>query len=557
MDIIQMINVGLIETSPLNPRKVVDPNSIMELSESIKSVGLLQPITVRLISQLPLRYELILGSRRLAACKLLNKIEVQAIVKEMTDDEVLEAMIIENLQRKDIEPLDEANAFNELLSKNKTIEDIAATVGKSTFFVRGRLKLIDLIDDFKLLLAEHKLVLSNAYEICKVDKEIQQAIYDQHYADGIDATQDWSKLSLSEIKEKLSKTFYSLLDVDFDKTECNGCKYNTTTASSLFNEYRENNCTNLSCFQSKKQNYIIQMINDCLEREIPIMVVAGREKMITQLKSYGVEHPVLYTPENTDLILYPEKPLLEDYDDEENFKNHMEIYISDIENFDANCIAKGYKKAYSIGMIKKGVKYLYYKVNEPVGVIEPVEQKVPEKVSEAVKETKIQQLEEIDKLEKKDKRNIELKSEKIIEEMKKMLSESDYREKQNPLFDFEKDILLGCILFLCNNPKIKDITAKFNKDLSYIENVANIIPSDRNIISRSYIKQLVVSATVDSNKDIQEMLRAISKNLYEDKYNEIEAKYEEKYQEQKKRIDARISLINGENKKEKKSKSEK
>ena len=158
MDIIQMINVGLIETSPLNPRKVVDPNSIMELSESIKSVGLLQPITVRLISQLPLRYELILGSRRLAACKLLNKIEVQAIVKEMTDDEVLEAMIIENLQRKDIEPLDEANAFNELLSKNKTIEDIAATVGKSTFFVRGRLKLIDLIDDFKLLLAEHKLV---------------------------------------------------------------------------------------------------------------------------------------------------------------------------------------------------------------------------------------------------------------------------------------------------------------------------------------------------------------------------------------------------------------
>ena len=129
MDQIVLIETIQIVSSPLNPRKVVDQNSIIELAESIKSRGLLQPVTIRpkiIDNSMPENnvYELVLGSRRLAATRLNGEEHIKAIIKDMNDDEVLEAMIIENLQRKDIEPLDEAKAFNELLLKGISYVDI-------------------------------------------------------------------------------------------------------------------------------------------------------------------------------------------------------------------------------------------------------------------------------------------------------------------------------------------------------------------------------------------------------------------------------------------------
>ena len=133
--------------------------------------------------------------------------------------------------------------------------------------------------------------------------------------------------------------------------------------------------------------------------------------------------------------------------------------------------------------------------------------------------------------------------------------DSDYRDIDKTLFDYEVDIFVGCVLFLCTNTKVKEITDKFDKKLSYLENIANMSAVDKNIIRRCYIKQLLVSATVDSNKDLQEMLKAISLGFYTEKYNAIEAQHEEKYLEQKKRINARIAVINNEDKPAKKKDS--
>ena len=532
MDIIEMINVGLIESSPLNPRKVVVQNSIIELSESIKSIGLLQPVTLREIGtdESGSTYELVLGSRRLAACRLLGMTEIPAIVKDMNDDEVLEAMIIENLQRKDIEPLDEAIAFKQLYDKGIEYADIAAKVGKSVLFVKLRISLNNLVDEFQEMLSNNILSLSHAYELCKVIDEIQSAIYIQHYDKSIvPLEQDWNNLTLNELREKLSKQFLSLSTAEFDKSECNGCEYNTTSKDSLFTEYHENNCTNVSCFHKKKQEHIISKIKDVALSNIPIVVKAGAEKMIAQLKELGIENIILYLSANYDIALYPETTSKEE-----------------IDLFEEQSAKFGYIRAYTVGMIKEGYKYIFIKQKDKSEPIVPIEEKVSENVPVAVKDAIKEEKNEVEKLLKKDKRNTELRDEKIITDTKKLLIDSDYRDKENPLFEFENHIFMGCILFLCTNTKIKDITSKFDKSLSYIENVGNITPEDRNIIHRCYIKQLLVSATVDSNKDIQEMLKTISLNFYTEKYNTIETQYEEKYLEQKKRIDARIAVINGE-----------
>ena len=543
MDQIVLIETIQIVSSPLNPRKVVDQNSIIELAESIKSIGLLQPVTIRpkiIDNSMPENnvYELVLGSRRLAATRLNGEEHILAIVKDMNDDEVLEAMIIENLQRKDIEPLDEAKAFNELLLKGMSYVDIAAKVGKSPEFVKLRIKLNYLIPEFQTMLTDNKLSLSAAFELCKVINEIQEAIYSQHYADGIEEIQDWNKLTIAELKEKLSKQFIPLASADFSLSECVGCAYNTSGPHSLFSEYNGDNCTNISCFQTKKQAHIIATIKENIANDIPIMCKASAEKTISQLKELGVEEPILYLSSKYDLSLYPET----DNDDE-------------INNYDAQSVAFGYTRAFTVGMIKDKNKYLYFKLKDVVEETTTEVNKVPENVPVAVKEAIKEEQNEVEKLQKKDKRNSELRDEKIIADTKKLLIDSDYRDKENPLFEFENHILMGSILFLCTNTKIKEITGKFDKSLGYLENVANITPGDRNIIRRCYIKQLLVSATVDSNKDIQEMLKTISLNLYTEKYNAIEAQHEEKYLEQKKRINARIAVINNEDKPAKKKDS--
>jgi len=555
MDEIKMLSVETIDSSSLNPRKVVDPNSIIELSESIKSVGLLQPITVRLFrnhkSPEDSLYELVLGSRRLAACKLLGFTEIPAIIKDMDDNQTLEAMIVENLQRKDIEPIDEAESFRELIEKGYDCAHIALKVGKSEAFIRGRIKLNDLIKEFKDMLSANKLVLSNAYELCKIQRDIQEAIYEQHYAEGIDQANDWSRLSVSEIREMLTKTFYSLKDVDFDKTECNGCRFNTTTSSSLFNEYNENNCTNVSCYQAKKKNHLVEEINSCLNNDIDIMVVEGKEKTISQLKSLGVENPVLYNPSRVELVLTPEVPLLDEYEDEEQYKNDMLIYTRDMDGFGEKQKALGFKPAFTIGMLKSKIKYVFYKLKESVPLVNPVEENVPQEVQAAVNEVKIDKAEEISKLKKKDIRNVELMQEKIIEDTKKLIIDSDYRDKDFSLFDLEEDILFGCMFYLTTNTIMSDIKSKFDKKKSFMENIKALDSATKNVVKRAYIKQLIVSASVTSNIEVQEMLTKLSDKFYSEKYQTIYSDNKVKYDNQKERIMKRIDILeNGTKKKD-------
>lgn len=530
---IDQIDIERIEFSKLNPRKIVDNDSIIELAESIKSVGLLQPITVRPIPNTD-KFELIMGSRRLRACKSIGMTTIATIVTDMNDDDVLEAMIIENLQRKDIEPLDEAEAFLQLSLKGYTDEAIAVKVGKSKSFVMLRLKLNNLSTSFQEMLKAKTLPLLMAYEFCKFDTSIQDDIYSKHFAPGIDESDNWLNNSIQSIRTLLSSNLIPLSLGDFDKTECSTCIHNSRVTGSLFAEYSGDNCSNSLCFQNKKREHITAIIKECMEQDIPVMIPAGQMRIEQQLKGLGVENILYYENGKYDIITYPlPLPITDD-----NFENesNARFYKKQLSDFDDACIKKGYYKAYTAGMIKEGIKYVYYVEKEVVvdksGPITPVE---------------VSKEDEVEKLNKKDQRNLEIKQEKIILEAKEVLRNSKYPNSKNHLMtENESYVFMALILNASTSVDVMSLKAGFDKSKSFMQNVKDLDESQMTFIERSYIRQTLLGYAGSNDKDVHNVLIEHLNEICPDELNAVYEKYDEIYQKKKERILTRLKVIQNE-----------
>lgn len=137
------VDISLIIPNRLQPRKKFDEDSLAELAESILANGLIQPLVVT--APINGRYELIAGERRLRASKIANLTQVPVIIKEATPDVMLEFAILENIQREDLNPIDEARAYKELSAKFAyTQEDIANKMSKSRPYIANLLRLLTL-----------------------------------------------------------------------------------------------------------------------------------------------------------------------------------------------------------------------------------------------------------------------------------------------------------------------------------------------------------------------------------------------------------------------------
>lgn len=127
---------------PNQPRKAFDAPSLVELAESIKKQGLLQPILVRPIDGN--KFQLVCGERRLRACKSLDLKTIKAEIRKLTNDEVAEIQLIENLQREDLNPIEEAEALQRILERGYTQEQAASMISKSREYVTNKLRLLKL-----------------------------------------------------------------------------------------------------------------------------------------------------------------------------------------------------------------------------------------------------------------------------------------------------------------------------------------------------------------------------------------------------------------------------
>jgi ParB family chromosome partitioning protein len=165
---VRVIPVDRIEPNPDQPRMVFDEEALHELAASIREHGVLQPILVRPLGEN--RYQLIAGERRWRASREAGHTTIPALVEEIDDDTALEISIIENLQREDLNPLEEAAMYERMVHEHGySIRKLADMLGKDKGYLENRLRLADAPDEVRELVSLRKDTLSHAYELMKVD----------------------------------------------------------------------------------------------------------------------------------------------------------------------------------------------------------------------------------------------------------------------------------------------------------------------------------------------------------------------------------------------------
>jgi ParB family chromosome partitioning protein len=192
--VIQTIALDQIEPNPEQPRLSFDQTSLDELAASVREHGVLQPILVRPLGGQ--RYQLIAGERRWRASRAAGLPTIPAMVEEIDDDTALEIAIIENLQREDLSPLDEAAMYDRMIRDHGySIRKLAEKLGKDKGYLENRLRLADAPQEIRELVSLRKDTLSHAYELLKVTDERKRRKLAGQVARG--------ELSLVRLREKI------------------------------------------------------------------------------------------------------------------------------------------------------------------------------------------------------------------------------------------------------------------------------------------------------------------------------------------------------------------
>lgn len=163
-----------IESNPDQPRKVFDEETLLELAESIKQQGVLQPIIVEKENDL---YTVIAGERRYRASRLAGLSEIPAIVRTFTEEEKLEIALIENIQREDLNPIEEAQAYRHLIEANNISQDtLSQRIGKKRSTIANMLRLLKLPEDMQSAIAANEISSGHARAILSVINPADQRI---------------------------------------------------------------------------------------------------------------------------------------------------------------------------------------------------------------------------------------------------------------------------------------------------------------------------------------------------------------------------------------------
>ncbi|MBM7616879.1 ParB family chromosome partitioning protein [Weissella uvarum] len=162
-DTVRDIEVTAIVANPYQPRRIFDEAALNDLAASIKENGVLQPIIVRHAPKDGQQYEILAGERRWRASQLAGLTEVPAIVRKLDDDQMLQASILENLQREDLTPLEEAEAYKQMMTAmNLTQDQVAKRLGKARSAVANLLRLLNLPDEVKTMVNDGSLSMGQA-----------------------------------------------------------------------------------------------------------------------------------------------------------------------------------------------------------------------------------------------------------------------------------------------------------------------------------------------------------------------------------------------------------
>lgn len=174
--VVKQIPLNQIGANPDQPRKTFSDAELAELAASIREKGVLSPILLRSVTGKPYMYEIVAGERRFRASKLAGKTEIPALIKTISNENAMEIALIENVQRENLNPIEEAGAYKNLMHKcGYTLSDIVRLIGKSESYIRNAMRLMELPETVKVMVQNGDLSASHARAIAVAENPEQLA----------------------------------------------------------------------------------------------------------------------------------------------------------------------------------------------------------------------------------------------------------------------------------------------------------------------------------------------------------------------------------------------
>lgn len=261
-----LVRLDDLYPSPTNPRKSFDAETLTEMADSIRRHGVLQAILVRPwpveypVEGHPPRYEIVAGERRYRAANLAGIDHIPATVRNLTDDEVLEIQIIENLQREAVHPMEEAEGYALLMQRgHHSAEELADKIGKSKAYVYARLKLTALCDAAREAFREGKLTASTALLVARIPGVALQAQYLDDIINGYNgpmAYRDAARVAQMRYMLRLAEAPFDVNVADLlpEAVDCGRCPKRSGNQPELFADVSSADvCTDPECFAAKRE----------------------------------------------------------------------------------------------------------------------------------------------------------------------------------------------------------------------------------------------------------------------------------------------------------------
>ena len=266
--------LSVLTESKTNPRRFFEGSALNELAASIRSQGVLSPLLVRPLTERS--FEIVAGARRYRAAQLAEAETVPVRIVNLTDAEALEAQLVENLQRRDVHPLEEAQGFRALLNLDEpkySIEQIAAKTGKSPAYCAQRVKLTELTAAVTEAFAKDDIGVGHALLLAKLQPAEQEQALSACFREDWNGGQGKAKrilLPVRHLHQWIEQNILLILkDAPFSKTDpnvnpaagaCVDCPKRTGGNALLFADIAEDACTDPACYQSKMDGFVAQTI---------------------------------------------------------------------------------------------------------------------------------------------------------------------------------------------------------------------------------------------------------------------------------------------------------
>lgn len=534
-----IVSVALADLQPsnYNPRKNFDEKSLAELADSIRQQGVLQAIGVRPIAEN--RFEIVFGERRYRASQIAGLEEIPAVILDISDETAEEMAVTENLQRKDVTPIEEANAYQKLIESGRhDVQSLAVQFGKNESYIRTRLKFVSLIPEIAQLLEQDELTISVATEICRYGEDIQHDIYKKHLKEGV-LYNSWRGMKASEVAKNIERSYTTdLKRYFFDKTVCLSCPHNTNNMMLFCEEGSCGNCANRKCLEEMNASYLAEKAIQLMEQR-PLALLCRdfygcNEKVVEQLVASGFEVEKL-SVRPADYPEEPEAPDMEDYENDEEYAEAYKEYEKELSEYKEEC--EDVNRRSEAGEIT-----LYVTIGHNDISLCYVENAQVQAVTGEAQETVVSPIE---KLEKQDKRNKEIAQEKTVEDTKKQILEVDMTETK---FGADEDRMIYFFMLPFLRREHFEAMGIETKETYYYLNdedkmniIANLTAKQKAIIRRDFLISNFKNAS-GSNATASLLLDFAKKHM-PDQLADIQNGHNEVYEKRHLRIEEKIAVL--------------